>query len=185
MDRYLRWLEVCARLGIPRLVIHVTSGYVQPESLDAGLASMGPLVAAAEQSGVLLAVENTRCPKALDLLFESFPSPALGLCFDSSHARLYDPDPPGMLAKWGGRLMVTHFSDNDGSGDCHWLPGEGDIDWPALAAAFPEEHRCGCLFLEVVPREEIAAHQAGEFLQRARRVGEWLAELIDLLRMRK
>ena len=50
----------------------------------------------------------------------------------------------------GNRLVTTHFSDTDGRMDRHFLPGDGVIDWTAVAAAFPKSYT-GPLILEVMP----------------------------------
>ena len=88
---------------------------------------------------MVVAVENVRSRPHLDLVFAEIESEHLAFCYDSSHDRLWNADPTWLLRWLGNRLAVTHFSDNDGCEDRHWLPGTGAVDWQKVAAAFPHE----------------------------------------------
>ncbi len=173
LDDHLTWLEDCRAYGIPRMVMHVVSGEAKAAHVDVGLDSFRQLVFAAEASGVTLALENTRRPDLLDLLLATFPAPALGLCYDAAHDRLWPGAPPGTLARHDNRLVTTHLSDTDGGMDRHWLPGDGVIDWPAIMGALATDYT-GPLMLEVMPYKtpDITAE---EFLTLAWEQGRWLA----------
>jgi sugar phosphate isomerase/epimerase len=149
-EDYLTWLADCGTYGIPRMVMHAVSGDGPAAPTAEGLDSFRQLVVAAEAQGVTLALENTRRPDLLTALFAAFPSPRLGLCFDASHDRLWPGEAPGTLRRHADRLATTHLSDTDGRMDRHWLPGDGVLDWPALAAAVPRAY-AGPLMLEVMP----------------------------------
>jgi sugar phosphate isomerase/epimerase len=171
--RYIGWLDDCARHAIPAMVMHLTSGWALPTPTDDGMAAMRRIVAAAEERGVMVAVENTRRPDYLDRVFGEIDSPCLGLCYDSSHDRLWGGEP---LRRWGHRLAVTHLSDNDGCLDRHMLPGDGVIDWPAVMGAIPPGY-AGPLSLEVVAaRDAREASEMEAFLAEAYRRATWLAE---------
>lgn len=153
--RHLSWIEDCRRHQIPQLVMHVTMGNVRPPNAQ-GLESLRRIVAAGEDAGVRIAIENTRSSEHVHFLLENVPSPTLGLCYDASHAWLYDSDPAALLRNWGHRLSATHLSDTDGKRDVHWLPGRGVIEYPAIAAAFPKESFSGVNMLEVTSGRKCA-----------------------------
>jgi sugar phosphate isomerase/epimerase len=117
-----------------------------------GLRAICELVARAEQLGIIVAVENTRSPLHSDFVLSGIASPHLGLCYDSSHDFISGHSPCALLKKWGNRLVTTHLSDNEGTTDDHYIPGDGRIDWKAVQAAFPSTQYSSALLLEVVPR---------------------------------
>lgn len=176
VELHRRWIDGCAAQGVPVLVMHL----VPPEATGpAGaplLDSAERLVRAAEAAGVTVALENTAGPAALDEVLRRFPSPRLGLCYDSSHDWLRGPDRAGLLGRWGARLASVHLSDNDGQEDRHWLPGLGLVDWDLVAARFPARTSSGCLTLEVYPDARRAPPAPAAFLAEARRSVEWVRE---------
>ena len=38
----------------------------------------------------------------------------------------------------GERLIALHLQDVDGEADCHWVPGDGVIDWAAMGQALAD-----------------------------------------------
>ena len=75
-----------------------------------------------------LSLENTWRADYLTHVWEAFPGvKELGFCFDTSHANLRDQF--YLLEKYGDRLSALHISDNDGSGDQHRPPFDGNIDF--------------------------------------------------------
>lgn len=174
LDDYLGWLGHCREYGIPRMVLHAVSGEAKAADIEAGLESFRQLVHTAETLGITLALENTRRPDLLDLLFSTFPSPALGLCYDAAHDRLWPGAPPGTLARHEARLVTTHLADTDGGMDRHWLPGDGVIDWPGVMGALGGY--AGPLMLEVMPYKSPGL-AAAEFLALAKERGTWLRNL--------
>jgi len=149
---FFKCIDYCGKHGIPVLVIHITEGPTPPEPDKYGLEFMKNLVHRAEDAGVSIAVENTRKEDHLEYIFSSITSPALGFCYDSGHDFLYSRKPGAILKKWGHLLLTTHFSDNDGRGDNHWLPGEGIIDWNKITENFPKNYK-GVISLEAFAKE--------------------------------
>lgn len=62
--------------------------------------------------------------------------PRLRSCFDTNH--LLGQDALFYLSAVGDRVVTLHVSDYDFKNERHWLPGEGLIDWNALASKLQE-----------------------------------------------
>ncbi len=152
IDSYVLALDFCRRHAIRVLVIHVSKGTDPPPPTQSGLDALLKLVRRAEELGLVVAVENTRSPLHCDFVLSGIESRHLGLCYDSSHDFISGDSPCRLLAKWGGRLVTTHLSDNDGINDDHFLPGDGRVDWSVVQDAFPKAQYSGALMLEVVPK---------------------------------
>ncbi len=172
--RYLGWLDECAGCDVRRVVLHLTSGDAPPPPSPEGIAALARLVEEAAAREMMILLENVRSFAHLDRAFAEIPSPHLGFCFDSSHARLWGPDE--LLRRYGARLGAVHFADNDGSADRHWLPGAGVIDWPTVLADFPRESYRYPITLEVVAPDASEAPTA--FLARAYQQANWIAGMI-------
>lgn len=171
-DDYKKQIEFCRLSKIPILVMHVVVGDTPPAPNEDGLFFMKELVKLASDSNVRIALENTRKTNALNYLLDRISTPSLGLCYDSSHDFLYADRPTKILYDWGSRLIYTHFSDNDGKTDSHWLPGIGVINWDLIQAVFPE-NAIDCISLEVVPQNP-TSEPIRTFLKKAFENGKWL-----------
>lgn len=129
----LEGVRFCAERGASNLVLHTTRRLETPPPNETGAARAFRLAEAAEKYGVNLAWENTRFPDYNAYLYARVPSPRMRFCFDSGHANCFTPgeDP---LARFGERMTAMHLHDNHGPrlGDEHLLPGQGEIDFPAL-----------------------------------------------------
>ena len=55
------------------------------------------------------------------------PFEEVAVCCDVNHLLLETPQ--SALAKLKGKAKHLHISDNDGTNERHWLPGEGIINW--------------------------------------------------------
>ena len=156
LRRLIRHCEIAARLGVKTLVVH--PGY-DPRAewhrvLALNAAGFRPLGDCAAGLGLRIAIENfseRRLATAADLrkLLGAIRHPALGICLDTSHAHVARVAIPAMIRELGGRLIATHISDNDGSGDQHKTPGGGTIAWPAVMAAFRDIRYHGLFNLEI------------------------------------
>lgn len=127
----LACLEDCKTFEIPTAVVHITYGPNPPPYNQTGLDRIKRLVEKAEQCQVNLAIENLRHIDYLEFVFGSIESGRLGFCYDSGHENCYTKG-ADLLTQFGSKLMAMHLHDNDGSGDQHWLPGEGAIQWAML-----------------------------------------------------
>jgi sugar phosphate isomerase/epimerase len=173
----LEWIEDCARYQIPIFVMHATKGSDLPGPTRFGMESIDKIVKAAEKMNIILALENTQRVDYLDMILTEFDTPALGLCYDTSHAWIGMKSQLTVLNKWKHRLVNLHLSDNDGQDDQHWLPGEGIIDWVKVGQSLPDQIPSGCLMLEVFPKKEEAGTEPEIFLQKAYKRVQWVHHL--------
>ncbi|MBN1640138.1 MAG: sugar phosphate isomerase/epimerase [Anaerolineae bacterium] len=183
-----RQIEVAARLGIRVLVIHpggrwraATTGerdWVRARNVEA-FRRLGDQAGA---HGMRIGLENLMRPGAsmpyemLDLL-DAIDHPAIGITLDTSHANVVGLDLPTTVGAFGPYLIATHISDNDGSGDQHLTPGNGDIDWPPVVRALREADYHGLFDFEI-PGERHAVLPLRTLKSRhACQVAAWLVTL--------
>ena len=165
-NEYDSCISFCTRHGIPIVAIHISRGSDALEVNTYGLDVLREIVKHAEDSNVIVAIENTGKPHHLDHIYSSIESPFLGFCYDSSHDFLGASEPGEILSKWGHLLVATHLSDNDGVSDKHWIPKEGTIDWGIIRDSFPKGTYKGFFTLEVLPKTGRES-QVGLFLEKA------------------
>lgn len=130
--------------------------------LASAAVSLQELAAYMGQLGMTLALENLprTCVgrSAEEVAYLTGRVPALRLCFDTNHFTPLRPDVrfrplqrafPSLRAKWnpaaengvsyartfGGKIVTVHISDYDGIDECHWLPGQGLVDFAGIHAA--------------------------------------------------
>ena len=79
----------------------------------------------------------------------------VGICRDTSHACNNGFNSADEARISGGRLSCLHLSDGEGHGrgDCHWIPGQGIIDWRAFNATLEEIGFAGPRIFEVLAEE--------------------------------
>lgn len=152
IETAVKWINYAHELNIPYLVIHPGGNQgtkIEEEELviyKLNLDSFRYLGMIAGEFGVKLCIENmqereNRDPRRLgafiyDLneLIDEVGMESLGICFDTSHANVTGLDMCHAIAECGKRLLATHISDNDGSGDQHKMPFGGSIDWHKVAS---------------------------------------------------
>jgi len=147
MQTVIRWIEFSRELGIPHLVIH-PGGKQRAKTEEEkkqiqvlNLQAFSQLGEIASRFNLKLCIENMQEREGQDPwrlgarisdineLIDAVESDALGICFDSSHANVTKLDFPKAIHECGNRLMATHISDNDGTGDQHRIPFYGNINW--------------------------------------------------------
>jgi sugar phosphate isomerase/epimerase len=172
---HLKWIGHCARHGVPRLIVHNSLGDEPPPVSPYGLDNHRRLASAAAEQGVTLAIENTRSDAHIRAVLEEIPT--VGLCYDVSHEALYG-ELGALPARWGDRVVTTHFADTDGRMDRHWLPGEGAIDYGRVARAMDWTRYEGVVLLEVTAgRQEVTTER---FLERAFGAAQRLRGLLGM-----
>lgn len=174
VDRHLRWLNDCAALGIPVLLMHIIDRRFSRIPNKWGIESLSCLVQAAEDLGVKIAVENTGSVDYVDFVLNELDSDHLRFCYDSSHDFIYSSNPGSILKRQGKRLAHLHLSDNDLQYDRHWLPGEGIIDWDRIGGIFPTDTYQGNITLEIYPKETDLCKAPGQFIEKAYSSAVWV-----------
>ncbi|NLZ52337.1 MAG: sugar phosphate isomerase/epimerase [Thermoanaerobacteraceae bacterium] len=165
IKQYLTWLEDCAKFNIPIMVMHIMEGDIVPKVNKYGIESIWQLTQEAKKLKVKIALENTGFIHGITFILSEIESEYLGLCYDSSHAKLHGDE--FLLRDFGHRLVTCHISDNDGKVDRHWLPGNGVIDWESFYNSFPKEDYLGNLMLEVYPTDDEKKAGPRKFLHKA------------------
>ena len=145
LDETFAAVDVAEWLGADVLVVNAERATedenTQAQQFAAIVERMKRLCGLAGPKGIRVAVE----PEPLlaiatvdDMvrLVEAVGSPALAVNLDIGHAEVTEGDVPGAIERLGGLIVHTHVEDIAGRVHKHLLPGEGDIDFPAVFAAF-------------------------------------------------
>ena len=136
---HARYVGIAAELGARIAVVHACLEPVADADRAGRLArakeSMAALAETAAAAGLTVCVENLprSClgNSSAELAEIVDADPRLRVCFDTNHLLLeFHAD---FLARLGPRIATLHVSDYDFVNERHWLPGEGKIDWHALA----------------------------------------------------
>lgn len=151
-DRYcnvlLTNIDNCKRLGIPLLVVHIAPDFSREPSFELGIRKLEPVVKYAKKAGVKIAFENINSAEYLFGTLSHFNDSHIGFCYDCGHEACHTPD-TRYLPKLGNRLFCTHLHDNDGKGDCHWLPFDGIVDFERIGQELKNCNYRGNLTLEL------------------------------------
>ncbi len=164
---YQRWLDDCVRHQIPIMVMHISDALTLPAPNRNGLDSISRLLKIAEEGDITIAVENTGREDHIRFIFSQISSPNLGFCYDSSHNRIYGRERIDILKDLADRLVCTHLSDNDGQRDCHWLPGEGIIDFNQIGRVLASANYQAFVTLEVTRGKQDLNKTPEQFLAKA------------------
>jgi len=169
IDTLVRHLSLAAKLGVSVAVIHPGGKNTDATGADSGavrarnVEAFRRLAEHAASLGMRIGIENlmrtgASRPEELIELVQDIGNEAVGIVLDTSHANVCELDIPDTIRKFGPRIIGTHISDNDGSGDQHRTPGNGLIDWPPVAAALGEIGYAGPFNLEI-PGERHGNHE--------------------------
>ncbi len=157
VGRHLRLLRLAGRWGVRTAVLHPSWEPVPPEERadrrEACKASLSVLAAEAEALGIRIAVENL--PRtclgntSAEMLSLLEADERLGVCCDVNHA--LQESPQAFIRELGRRIVSVHLSDNDGTGERHWLPGKGTIHWSGVIEALAAAEYEGPFLFEARP----------------------------------
>ncbi len=143
-----RWIDICKRENIDKLVLHLNRLTKDEYITDILIDSLTQINDYAIKNGVKIAVENIGRPDDLERVFDEIDN--IYFCIDSSHASLEGDTEGRILSKYADRLICTHFSDNDGIADRHWILGKGIINFNNMAKILKENNYTGRINCEVV-----------------------------------
>ena len=185
--RLARHIEIAAQLGVKVVVIHAggrqvaTTRAEQRRDWALNVETFQQLGDLAGERGVRIGLENLmgryRAPYELMDLIAAIDHPAMGVTFDTSHANVVGLDLPAAIGEFGSLLVGTHISDNDGSGDQHRTPGNGQIDWPAAVEALHQVGYEGLFNLEIPGERHALLPLRAQQSRLACQVAEWLVGL--------
>ena len=151
-----------ALIGCKNMIIHPIMPFgdnqdPDPRKLwDMNIEFMGRLVEVGREYGVVVnyenmpmrALSNSR-PEAILRAVKEINSPFFRVCLDTGHCAVFGDSPADAVRLIGKEYLSTlHVHDNDGCGDCHWLPGAGVIDWQDFSDALAEIGFEGSVSLE-------------------------------------
>lgn len=144
----IRAIEACAYLGIDRIVVHSgrSRALKMPADWNKYLNEVKSfyeaLYPAMEKYNVRVLAENYlpaddgECSLAsgahMAELVDMCAHPLMGVCWDTGHANLINPDQYGDIVSLGGRLCAVHIQDNMGKRDDHICPLMGTLDIDAV-----------------------------------------------------
>lgn len=162
-----------AAIGVEVIVVHPNARYTHeflPDEWNANIArsveSLKELSLRAAAHGLKLALENVPrrgTPRPGGSIAEILAmidglAPHVGVCVDVGHSNANGCSAAEDLRAAAGRVFAVHLQDNDGLGDDqHLLPGEGTIDWPAVAAALERCAPDAAISFEIGPSRGPAA----------------------------
>jgi sugar phosphate isomerase/epimerase len=132
VELVLNRLEMSAELGGDAIVMHLPAMEQNSLHREPLYKSLDALLPAARELKVNIAVENGSF-EALESVFNDYPDPCLGLCYDSGHGNMGAGRGLMDLDRLKSRLMVVHLHDNDGVSDLHRPMFTGTVDWNELA----------------------------------------------------
>ena len=121
----------CGKYGIPRSVVHISSGNDYPPISEIGMDRMAKLIEIADKANVDICLENQRFFHFIDYIYAHLDCPRLKFCYDSGHEACFSQTKLA-LPKYRSRLAALHLHDNSGiyNADEHLLPGQGKgVDW--------------------------------------------------------
>ena len=201
--RHLTCLNIAADFGIRTYTLHCGGDFRFPEYTEAQLMDeirrkLDVLLPEAEKLKLTVCLENGMpklCfPDRLLTLKKEYPTPYLGFCYDSGHAnvmdrgRNYENSLPkrnyagsGYEIEWEDRalekmlphIVDCHLHDNDGSGDSHLLPGEGNINWEKTMSQLKQAPRLQVIQSEVrFPRENLSVRRLCETFRQLLKQGD-------------
>ncbi|MCX5757003.1 MAG: sugar phosphate isomerase/epimerase, partial [Candidatus Hydrogenedentes bacterium] len=147
-DAIAKLLQLAKWLGVDTLL--TVPGMVTPEisydmALENTLDAIQDLVPAAERLGVCIAIENVwnkflLSPVETRDFIDQFQSPQVGAYFDIGNIVAYGY-PEHWIRILGERIRMVHAKDfraSTGTMDGFVMLLEGNVDWPAVMAAFRE-----------------------------------------------
>ncbi len=138
LNEIIRTAELASNLDIRTITVHpgLSSPAVagmEPHAMEVAKDSMKLLEKAAEEYGVVMAIENMpSIPHFLGRtaaqLAEIIEGTSLSVCFDIGHANTMG-EIDAMIDTFSDRIANVHIHDNNGDRDAHMTIGDGNIDF--------------------------------------------------------
>jgi sugar phosphate isomerase/epimerase/predicted dehydrogenase len=139
------------------------SGMTSPESWDLAQQALAPLLPFAAEYGVRLGLENSwtrflNSPLEAQRFLDQMNSPSLGWYLDLGNGALF-ADPCDWIQTLGHRIFMVQAKDfiPTAEGGRLVVPGEGRLDYTAIAQALDKARYAGPLIVEAPPDGKSAA----------------------------
>ncbi|HUL00703.1 MAG TPA: sugar phosphate isomerase/epimerase family protein [Nitrospirota bacterium] len=113
---------------------------------------------AASTISLRVAVENVceENPDAIRILIEKVDCADFGFCFDTGHFNLFSKV---TMEQWfeslGSHLVEVHLHDNDGTGDSHWAPGRGTVNFDKFFTLMSKRASLPVLTIEAHHKDDV------------------------------
>ena len=148
-DAYLTAnIDLAQQMGCEWTIVHAGFHFTsnRRDRVEASLARLQRATAYAESLGARLLLENLNFEpddaevhylahniEECKVYFDAIQSPSLGMAFTINHANLVPEGIGGFLDAFGvDRIGEVRLADNNGDKEVHLVPGEGNIDFPAV-----------------------------------------------------
>lgn len=145
--RYKEDIRICHQNKIPMVVMHLTAGNKAPKYNELGIDRLKEIVAYADKLDMKIAFENTRIKGYLDYVIEQINCHNVGICFDSGHYHTHFHDEFD-FDKYKNRIFAVHLHDNDQTGDLHFLPFDGTLNWDTVMQRLKQCNYSGPVTIE-------------------------------------
>jgi sugar phosphate isomerase/epimerase len=188
ISTYRREGELALELGGPMVVVHPAPLAPDPTSITPAtrgsrrepmLRSMQELAAVGELLGVTYLIENIpgnylfgHDPFELAGMIRVINHPRLRMCFDIGHAHMH-ASAHGALASCADVVEYLHVHDNDTRADSHQIPGQGTVEWDAIATSLRRAPKNIPAMLELFDLEPVIRAQLGTGL--TANLARWLS----------
>lgn len=200
-------IEACSDIGGNGVVMHVMNGPLGAgenikHRVDAGLESLHELIRHGQVLGVNISIENLpvsmECGIVSLAVLRATGDLQLGICIDTCHASMHVPSGLPLVEEFAPRVRHTHLSDTAGDHDSHLIPGDGSVDFQAVAGILGRAGYRGVVDLECSlwmlhyrnnkgqlhpgdpPPSDIPWITPAQYLERtaaaARQIGAWIEE---------
>ncbi len=182
LSELIRSVDIAAHVGVPTIIVHLSSGEKAPAPYDIGRERFFRLVKYASNKNVLIAFENQRKIYNIAWALETFCEKVSGFCWDVGHEGCFTPGREYMRL-FGDRIICTHIHDNSGvyNMDEHLIPFDGNINFYNVADTLVKNNFCGTLMLEVFTENsnKYDGYTPDKFLQRAANAAKRFAKMVE------
>ncbi|TVQ23011.1 MAG: sugar phosphate isomerase/epimerase [Spirochaetaceae bacterium] len=152
----LRAIEAVKELG-GSVVCATGAGRGKDGGCDAIIAVLKELMPAAEESGVLISLENHAANNLENLddyrrIFDAVDSPALGICMDTGHFEAASVSLDDLIDEFWTKINHVHLKENRSFGVKEFVRfGEGTTDNAAAVERMIDKGYSGYLVIELSP----------------------------------
>lgn len=154
VDETIKLLDVAKKFEPLNFVLHPDLSINNFEvTLDNLKKSLDELQKYAIKSKIKLALETgirrSNISETILNVVNGLDESVFGVCVDVGHANVGE-EPVSALERCMKRLLEVHASDNNGDGDTHLVPGDGNMDWKKIIAKLKNSEFNGNFVFEIM-----------------------------------